>query len=334
MNILITGCDGYIGEHLVEVLKLSKHKLHGFDLKKTKCAMEHLDTFHFGDICDILTLERCIIKVNPDIIIDLAANSSVSSNDTLFDHKANYCTPDNFADIVERNTNISLKKIIFTSTQYVIGPTINGCEKLGYAPHTIYGVSKVLLEQKIFTRDQSFSRSGIDYIIVRPTNVWGGKHPKYSGIWEKLLKKKLVIVPSKEVIKSYCHISTLCDLFSRSINAPINTLSKENRIVYGSDLPMSQTDWVHIQVEALRACGFKAGFFKAPLWLIYKVSLVLSVLSFLFRRSNPLPHSRVESMKGSYIVNLDCPKSLMCNKSYKELVPVVLKDVSQRYDVL
>lgn len=328
-RILILGCDGYIGEHLVEQLTKARLGLAGFDLKNTK-ENSDLDAFYLGDINNVSILEKCIIEVNPEIIIDLAANAEVTPESTISDYEMNFCSPRHIYKIVQNNPKLALNRIIFTSSQYVIGPNHSGDEKLGYAPHTVYGISKVILEQRVMELQTAYADANIDFFIVRPTNVWGGRHPKYSGAWEKLLKRHLVVVPSKRVIKSYCHISTLCCLYEKMIFIEPGNLALEERIVYGTDLPMTQTDWIKIQVAGLNKCGLRAGFFRAPVWVLYSLSFIISIISSAFGVNNPLPRSRVHSMTFSYLVSLKAPNFLSYNRNAEELRPEVFADIGNR----
>jgi len=329
-KILIFGCDGYIGEHLIEKLAGNSTQLFGFDLKCDKQTSKNLEGFSFGDITDLSGLEKCIVDINPHIIIDLAANADVAIDSSIADYCMNFCTPENIYDILTKNSELKLERIIFTSSQYVIGPSHSSQEKFGYAPHTIYGISKVILEQRVFDLEGRFAEFGIDCFIVRPTNVWGGRHPKYSGAWEKLLKRHLVVVPSKRVVKSYCHISSLCCLYEKMILIDSGNLALEQRIVYGTDLPMTQIDWIKMQVDALNRVGFRAGFFQAPVWVLYSLSFIISIISGVFGANNPLPRSRVHSMTYSYLVSLKAPDFLSCNRNAKELRLEVSADVDRR----
>ena len=151
------------------------------------------------------------------VVVDLAANADVVIGSSLEPYEVNYVSPEQSGKLLIHK-DLSLRKIIFTSSQYVIGPTYSGMEKLGYAPHTTYGISKVLLEQEVFEQEAAFLNQGIECTIIRPTNVWGGDHPKYSHMWERLLTKSLVVIPSKSVTKAYCHITTLCELYAKVFN--------------------------------------------------------------------------------------------------------------------
>ena len=329
-RILILGCDGYIGEHLIEKLADNSTQLYGFDLKCDKQTGTNLEGFSFGDVTDLSGLEKCIVDINPHIIIDLAANADVVIDSCISDYAMNFCTPENIYDILTKNAELKLERIIFTSSQYVIGPSHSGQEKFGYAPHTIYGISKVILEQRAFDLETRFAKFGIDYFIVRPTNVWGGRHPKYSGMWERLLKRSLVVVPLKKVVKSYCHISTLCQLYENIAKCESSVLAKDDRVIYGTDLPMTQIDWIKLQVNGLKAQGMAAGFFTAPIWLLYSLSFVITFVTRVLGAGNPLPSSRVHSMTYSYLVNMDAPKLLRFNQSYADLTQEVHKDLAGR----
>lgn len=330
-RVLITGCDGYIGEHLIQKLASERSfSIFGLDLQNKKTTSKYLEEFFYGDIKNYADLERCIVKVDPEIIIDLAANAVVTDESDIYDYRENFCLPEMILQVMKKNSNLSLNRVIFTSSQYVIGPDHSGGNKLGYAPHTIYGISKVIYEQNIMMIAPDLLDLGIDYFIVRPTNVWGGKHPKYSFMFEGLLKRFLVIIPAKNIIKSYCHISTLCKLYKKITSFEKQELSFDDRIIYGTDLPMSQDDWLRLQVFGLRECGFRAGFFKAPIPILLTLSFMLSLITRVLGQNNPLPRSRVESMSCNYIVNLDAPDLLSYNQSYDDLCNEVRKDMLGR----
>lgn len=330
-KVLILGCDGYIGEHLIEALAKEDFILFGYDLKGTKKnTKELLKKFYRGDIQNLECLESCILDSEPNIIIDLAANAEVHPNSDLDSYEMNFCTPDNILKILEKNNGLVIQRLIFTSSQYVIGPEHSGQNKMGYAPHTTYGVSKVLLEQRVLNLYENFLKQGSELFVIRPTNVWGGRHPKYSNMWENLLQKWLVMIPSKEVIKSYCHITTLCNLFENIIKIEDINVSKNNVIIYGTDIPITQREWVDLQVQGLRKNGISAGYFTVPLWSLYFLSCLIEAISRIFRFDNPLPWSRVDSMSYSYLVSLESPRGLSFNASYDELLPRVIDDVKRR----
>ena len=329
-RVLILGCDGYIGTYLVRRLMESDYIIGGFDLTRKKATSQSLSFFLTGDLGSPDDLRKAVLEFDPHIIVDLAANADVVIGSSLKSYEVNYVSPKAIKQIASTHKGLALRKIIFTSSQYVIGPEHSGLEKFGYAPHTTYGISKVILEQEVFEQEAAFLNLGIEYTVIRPTNVWGGKHPKYSKMWERLLTKSLVVIPSRKVTKAYCHITTLCELYEKVIAYEGRFGNRLDRVIYGSDELLTQSDWVSLQVNGFRSIGVKAGFFEAPLFCLRIISRVLSMLCSALKISNPLPASRVDSMSYSYIVNLSAPKELRVGKSKNEIADIVKKDLMTR----
>ena len=326
LKIFILGSSGYIGKHLIVELEKFNYKVFGYDLEESPIVGQEYKHFQ-GDVRDPILLKQTLIEVDPHIVIDLASLTVVGDSYVLDDYDHNYATPKHLLDSLQNLTQFNLKKVIFTSTQYVIGPEYSGLNPMGYAPHTVYGQSKVILEQEIRDTINGFCDFGIEVSIVRPTNVWGGDHPKYSTLWEGLLAKGVVMIPNIKVLKSYCHISTLCDLYLSLASKKPKFGSFKERIVYGTDELMSQDEWVSLQVKALRTMGIKARYWKVPVFVLRMVSALLSFLG----AKNPLPQSRVDSMLVDYPVILDRPFGVASPKDKLSVEKVAHKDIQFRY---
>jgi GDPmannose 4,6-dehydratase len=85
-NILITGMTGMVGSHLADyLLKNTNWNIHGMCRWRSPMDnVEHLLPrvnkkdkvfFHYGDLCDYISLQNVIEKVNPDYVFHLAAQS-------------------------------------------------------------------------------------------------------------------------------------------------------------------------------------------------------------------------------------------------------------------
>ena len=92
MNILVTGCAGFIGFHVVQKLINQKHKVIGIDminsyydikLKKKRLQQiifsdnKKLFSFHKFDISNASKLQDIFSKNKIDIVINLAAQAGV-----------------------------------------------------------------------------------------------------------------------------------------------------------------------------------------------------------------------------------------------------------------
>ena len=85
-QVLITGITGMVGSHLADyLLKNTKWDIHGMcRWRSQQDNVEHLLPrvnsgdrvfFHYGDLCDYISLQNVIEKVRPDYVFHLAAQS-------------------------------------------------------------------------------------------------------------------------------------------------------------------------------------------------------------------------------------------------------------------
>ena len=325
---LILGSAGYIGKVLASELVSNGYEVCGIDLE-ANCSPDYVTKQ--GDLLDTDFFNNTLSDFDPHLIIDLAARTEVDDNLKLEDYEVNIRTPDLILSALKTCRVNSLRKVVFTSTQYVIGPTFSHRNKLAYAPHTAYGQSKVLLEQNIQKNIVEFADYGVKIAVVRPTNVWGGCHPKYSSVWEPLLQRGLVAIPSKMVSKSYCHLSSLVKLYYELLQTDLPSDLFEDCVIYGTDKPCPQRDWVEIQSNELKKLGFKASFHCVPIWLLFLLSYALQIVSLITRTSNKLPRTRVLSMIDNYYVDTNRPEALSQVQSLSEITSQISMDFQQRY---
>ena len=165
-RFLITGGSGFIGTHLVSfLLKEKDTKLLNIDMNAPKIE-EHKSIWKKIDICDKKELTKTIIEYQPDKIIHLAARTDLNGKN-LNDYKANIEGVSNLLDALEQVK--TLQQAIFASSMYVCYPGYKPVNFEDYAPHTLYGESKVLTEKIIKERNPSH----YTWSIIRPTSIWG-----------------------------------------------------------------------------------------------------------------------------------------------------------------
>ena len=133
MNILVTGCAGFIGYHQsILLLKSKKNKIFGLDnlnnyydtnLKKDRISnLNEYKNFKFykSDICNNKKLNSIIKKNNIKYIIHLAAQAGVRHS---FKNPKSYLVNniDGFFSILETSRKNNIKHLIFASTSSVYG---------------------------------------------------------------------------------------------------------------------------------------------------------------------------------------------------------------------
>src|SRR3989344_5101366 len=156
MKILVTGASGFVGKNLIK--HLNKYNINILSRKKI-----------FGDgvfVGDLFDKKILLDASKVDIIIHLAG---ISNGDVF---KINYEGTRNLVDACVEN---KVKKFIFISSFDAI-------------LETDYGKSKLKAEDYI-------KNSGLNYIIFRPTVIYGNDNKKDIGRLIRLIKMGISPIP-------------------------------------------------------------------------------------------------------------------------------------------
>lgn len=146
MKIMITGCNGQLGNELQSILKSGKSEIGNISDKFSGCQILPVDIDNL-DITDFDATNDFILSNKPDIIINCAAMTNVDGCETMKDvaFKVNALGVKNLA-VGAKKTGA---KFIHISTDYVFA----GDGKKPYVewdlidPQSVYGASKALGEK-------------------------------------------------------------------------------------------------------------------------------------------------------------------------------------------
>lgn len=167
MKILITGGSGFIGTNLIECL-INDHNrdidILNIDIHQPKIEA-HAKYWKKVDLRDAQTLLEVISHFSPDCVIHLGARTDLRGR-TLQDYDANINGVTNLLLALDKIPN--LQRAIFASSMYVCEPGYIPKDFEDYAPHTLYGESKVETEKRIKAHNPTYTWS-----IIRPTSIWG-----------------------------------------------------------------------------------------------------------------------------------------------------------------
>jgi UDP-glucose 4-epimerase len=252
VQILVTGCAGYIGSIICQTLIQENHSVIGLDNLSTGFHknIPQAVKFYEGDIADTALLKE-IKNSHPELnsVIHLAGfievAESVKNPEKYFDnnfHKAKL-----FLDCLEK---LNFKNIIFSSTAAVYGipqeydsinPLNNGTinESTILAPINPYGSSKLEFEKAV-------QASTLNYIIFRFFNVAGADgvlgecHQPETHLIPLLLDFALgkredfsiygndYPTPDGTAIRDYIHVKDLAQAHLLALEALCNNLQNEN----------------------------------------------------------------------------------------------------------
>lgn len=173
MKILITGGAGFIGSNLADRL-IKEHQVFVVDDLSGgyKHNLPKEVKFYKVDCRDFKKVDKVISKVKPEVVYHLAANAAES--------KAQFSPVDITSRGYQASVNVltasirhKVKKFIFTSSIAVYGRgQIPFKENDKPEPEDLYGIGKLAFEESLKVMSQIH---GIDYVILRPHNVYGPK---------------------------------------------------------------------------------------------------------------------------------------------------------------
>ena len=223
-RILITGGSGFVGSYLVEKLVKNnkicivdnEYRGSNFDYLKKKNPKSFQKNLSFErlDIVDRQKLSDAFSKFKPDIVFHLAGIAGVKTvlNDPLKVINVNLIGSYNIAEIASKSK--SIKKIIYSSTSEVYGPTAYQLDEdsfttqgTAYDPRWSYATSKLFAEHIFVAIQRQF---GISVSIGRLFNVYGPRQIGSGAIHEfiknSISNKPLTIYDDGAQIRAWCYV--------------------------------------------------------------------------------------------------------------------------------
>ncbi|MBY4722337.1 MULTISPECIES: NAD-dependent epimerase/dehydratase family protein [Burkholderia] len=208
-SILVTGATGFVGRHLVHQLRELGHTVVGTTTRGGDGA----------EVCDLRDRDRVhevVRAADPDVVIHLAALSSVTQGATLEYYETNLVGTENLMQAVDSLG--SRRRFIFVSTAGVYGnqKTSLLSEDLAPLPVSHYGISKFACERVVSNFGDRH-----DITIARPFNLIGVGQSS-SFIVPKLVRHFARREPSirlgrLEPVRDYIDVHSCCDILASLI---------------------------------------------------------------------------------------------------------------------
>lgn len=183
---IVTGGSGFIGQRLCEVLSGEGLTVHNIDIKHQVFSNKSIKT-HICNIMDSEKIRAFLAEIQPTHMYHLAAMPSLNARhcsefqDIL---KGTEICADAFADCSRARVFCNI------STQLVIKPKMGFFDLKEFDPYTPYGEAKAIAENNLDRRSYPFRT-----IHLRPTNIWGPRHPSYGDTVLKYLAKRVYLQP-------------------------------------------------------------------------------------------------------------------------------------------
>ncbi len=243
MNILITGGSGYIGSYLVKQLLEEGHHIDIIARTENEFIRNYSDRIgvYYADITQPFTFQ--IKDIRYDIFIHLGAANDIDSADPKFAINASVLGTRYALDFCVKN---EIKKAVYFSTFQVYGYVEGDMdENSPLLPTNDYGITHQFAEQYF----EMYQRTkGIDYLIIRPTNIFGAPMYKSTDRWslvpscfckEALEKGEINLMSSGLQKRDFIDLNDLvkvtnyyCENFEQHKNNVINVSSGNNYTIY------------------------------------------------------------------------------------------------------
>ena len=221
-SVLITGINGFVGRHLVKLLKSNNYTISGIGINEM--AVEGINYYNL----DLLKKNEILLNImnECDKVVHLAAILPHNQNKGNF-LNVNLNITNNVLESFEKS---NAKTFIFLSSMKVYGKLENipSDENVELNPKTDYGKSKLACENLI---KKFSSKSNKKFIILRSTYLFGPNQNKdflIPAILDQVKLSNKVILQNANLERDYIYVKDLCQAIMNSLKCDFKELEVFN----------------------------------------------------------------------------------------------------------
>lgn len=205
MKIIVTGANGFLGQHLSIFLADKGFEVHAVSRGERRIPVAKNICYHSAELTSVREITAFVEAVKPVAIVHAAA---LSKPDECNDDKEK-CIRHN-VDVTQYLVDAARKNniyVIYISTDFVFGENGPHSEADVPAPLNFYGESKLMAEELVMN-------SGIDYAIVRPVFIygrcWEGMRPSFLHWVKNNLEQRKPIKVVTDQSRTPTYVEDLC----------------------------------------------------------------------------------------------------------------------------
>lgn len=222
---LVTGCSGFIGSHVADVLLKSGHQVVGLDDLSGGFVENNPEgmTFHKGSCTDHRFVEELFRQYRFRYVYHLAAYAAEGLSHFIkrFNYNNNLIGSVNLINAsINRGT---VECFVFTSSIAVYGAgQVPMTEEMTPQPEDPYGIAKFAVEMELKECKKMF---GLDYVVFRPHNVYGerqnigDKYRNVIGIFMNQIMqgKPMSVFGDGKQTRAFSYISDVAPVIARAV---------------------------------------------------------------------------------------------------------------------
>lgn len=316
-KILITGASGFIGTNALKYFCDKGFEVINIDIKEPQ-NKDYISFWRKIDITDLSKFKKAVFDYKPDYILHLAARTDLDGK-TLEEYSANMIGVQNLMEIVHELP--LLKKVVITSSRFVCPNGYYPKDQFDYAPHTLYGESKVITEKNVWD-----NKPLCDWAILRPTSIWGPWFGiPYRNFFDMVMARMYFHIGHKVCHKTYGYVENTVYQIEQVLFK--KTPDEDNKIYYiGDNVAYNIGEWAD---EIAKELGFRI--IRMPYFII-KCAAWFGDFLRVFKLHFPMTSFRLHNMTTDNVNDISKINKLAPKPPYTRVegVKVTLKWIKDK----
>jgi GlcNAc-P-P-Und epimerase len=292
-RVLVTGCSGFIGSHLMKSLASDGYESLGIDIRSPRSGAVLGWSFAECDLLDAAKLRNTVSDFAPEAIVHLGARTDLDGEDVAA-YSANVEGTRNL--IAAAAAAGTVRRVLFVSSQLVCRVGYVPRSDTDYCPSNFYGESKVLSERIV----RENTPGTITWCLLRPTTIWGeGMSSHYQRFLGHLQAGRYFHLGKRPLFKSYGYVGNTVYQIIKFMNAERTQI--HGKTFYVSDYErLSLTKWINDLAQALGAAPPRS----VPVAVARLLGVGGDVLNRMGLRTFPLNSFRVRNILTEYTFDM------------------------------
>lgn len=278
-RILVTGVTGFIGSHLAQSLLRGGHEVHGLIRHSTSRNMRALAPFLEGvklatsDLCDYHGIQGVLRRVDPDVVVHLAAMSPVrGSFEMPFAYvQSNVVGTLNLVHALADMPRLESRRFVYAATAEVYGIQQRQPipEDAVLQPSSPYANTKSMTDTYVRMMTPVY---GLNTTVMRCVNTYGRKIE--TGFFVEylvtaMLRGEKIYIGAPDSLRDYMYVSDHVAAYEAAIAHPEVKGEAFNAapgfVVSNRDLALKLADMVGYNRRRLVMGRYPPGYPKRPI---------------------------------------------------------------------
>jgi nucleoside-diphosphate-sugar epimerase len=292
-KIIVTGGSGFIGTNYINYLiERGDVSFINIDINPPLNS-KHKNFWKKCDLLDFPMLKKIIREFSPDYVVHLAAKTGTNEK-KLSTFAANI---DGVENLIRSLRDIpNLKRVVFTSSLLVCKMGYIPKSDTDYSPSTLYGLSKVKMEEIV----RSQKELNFAWTIIRPISVWGPWFGEpYEDLFKAIHKGWYFHIGSGHYKRSMGYVENMTRQIHQLLLAPLGKVEKKT-FYLGDNEPVDLGDFAD---EIQKQLGVRK-IYHIPLWIMKALAKFGDLLQKVGWKKVPLTSFRLNNILTEYVFDL------------------------------